>query len=81
MRQSKFNKQQAIEAVKQFFRSKGLDWSGERWVSEYTVQCSTADCKRFPLPEGLDNWSGETLAYYVYDENMDEQLAVAFWEE
>lgn len=42
---------------------------------------STFDCGSMPCPRGLDNWSGETAGWRIYDEDANEELAaIAYWE-
>ena len=80
MRISVITYNEAVNEVKDFFREKGLEWNNEKYINQYTVRESSADCDAFPCPRGLDSWSGETSALYIEDEDLNEIFAVAYWE-
>ena len=80
MRLSFFLKKQAVSAVREFLAPATWD-ECEKHVGRYTIKQGAADCNAFPLPLGFSNWHGETSAYYVYDADMNEVLAVAYWQE
>ena len=45
------------------------------------IEHRSADCSSFPCPLGLDTWSGETSAIYVWDSEENEDVfAVAYWD-
>lgn len=50
------------------------------FFGNFIVEDHSADCAAFPCPRGLDSWSGETSALYIYNEENEEVYAVAYWE-
>lgn len=80
MRTLTYNYNEAVNEVKDFFREKDLEWNGEKYIDKYIVTDRSADCDAFPCPRELDNWSGETSALYIEDEDLNEVFAVAYWE-
>lgn len=44
------------------------------------IEHGSCDCDSFPVPDGVDTWSGETGCVRVYDENGDLYYAAAYWE-
>lgn len=80
MRTSVINYCEAVNEVKEWFKSEGLEWNGEKYLGNFTIEDRSADCDAFPSPRGLDSWSGETSALYIYDyEENEEKFAVAYW--
>lgn len=72
MRTSVINYDEALQEVNNFLDDYELD-------SIYAEE-GAASCSNFPCPEGLDNWSGETNAIYVYHIPTGEEVfACAYW--
>lgn len=81
MRTSVINYRDAVNEVKEWFKGEGLEWNGEKYLGNFMIEDRSADCDAFPCPCGLDSWSGETSALYIYDyEENEEKFAVAYWE-
>ena len=81
MRTSVITYNEAINEVKDFFAGENLNWNGEKYVNDYKIEEGSADCSAFSCPRGLDDWSGEVSAIYIYDiEKNEEVFAVAYWE-
>lgn len=45
----------------------------------YHVEERSTNCESFPCPTELESWSGETNAIFVYNLDMEEVYAVAYW--
>ena len=72
MRTSKLTHDECIQQVDIFLN----DYRGDVYVER-----GAADCDKFPCPEELDDWSGQTNAIYVYDVSTGEEVfACAYWE-
>lgn len=80
MRTSVINYNEAVNEVKEWFKDRGLEWNGKKYVGDYSVEERSADCEAFPCPRGLDTWSGEISAIYICNEDCEELFAVAYWE-
>lgn len=81
MRLSVINRSEAINEVREWFKGESLEWNGEKYLGNYIIEERSADCDNFPCPRGLDSWGGETSAYYIYNEENEEILAVAYWQD
>lgn len=72
MRLSTLTYEECITIVDAFLN----DYRGDVYV-----ESGAADCAKFDCPRGLDDWSGETSAVYVYDVSTGEEvLACAYWQ-
>lgn len=80
MRTSVINYSEAINEVKEWLKDENLEWNGQKYIGNFIVEEHPADCNAFPCPRGLDTWSGETSAFYIYNEDCEELFAVAYWE-
>lgn len=72
MRVSTLTYEECTQRVDEFLN----DYRGDVYVEE-----GAADCSKFPCPRGLDDWSGETNAIYVYDVSTGEEIfSCAYWQ-
>ena len=79
MRTSTYTYSEAINEVKVFLAGENLNWNGEKYVNNYSIEESSADSSAFPCPRELGSWSGEVNAIYVYRDYTEEVFAVAYW--